>query len=152
MRKPFVRLLFLAAAAALALPAADPTLGAWKLNLAKSHFDPGPAPRSSTAAYSQDGDWIVIKAETVAADGTASNFNNRYKRDGKEYPYRGPLGSGTIAVTKIDDRHYQAALKLDSGTTKVLTEISADGKVRTQTATGSNAKGKVHNVSVFDRQ
>jgi hypothetical protein len=147
-----IRVVFLSVLAALTLAAADPTLGAWKLNLAKSHYDPGPAPRSSTAVYTQDGDWVVIKVESVAADGTASNFNNRYKRDGKEYPYRGPLGSGTIAVTKIDDRHYQAALKLDSGTSKVLTEISADGKVRTQTATGSNAKGKLHNVSVFDRQ
>ena len=152
MRRLLVQLLFLAVATALALPAADPTLGTWKLNLAKSQYSPGPAPRSSTAVYSQDGDWIVIKVESVAADGTASHFNNRYKRDGKEYPYRGPLGSGTIAVTKTDDRHYQATLKLDSGTSQVLTEISADGKVRTQTATGSNAKGKVHNVGVFDRQ
>src|SRR5262249_45899703 len=40
-----------ASAASLAIQQADPFVGTWKLNLAKSKYDPGPAPKSTTAVY-----------------------------------------------------------------------------------------------------
>ena len=33
--------------------AADPAIGTWKLNLAKSTFSPGPAPRSQVRTYAE---------------------------------------------------------------------------------------------------
>src|SRR6266850_1928113 len=84
--------------AAMTLSAADPFLGAWKMNPAKSKYNPGPAPKSATMTYTQDGDWIVGKNDTVGADDKATTFTNRYKRDGKEYPYQGANGTGTVAV------------------------------------------------------
>ena len=71
-------------AAAMTLSAADPFLGTWKMNPAKSKYSPGPAPKSVTISYTQDGDWIVGKNDTVGADDKATTTTNRYKRDGKE--------------------------------------------------------------------
>jgi hypothetical protein len=140
--------------AAVSLTAADPTLGTWKLNIAKSKFSPGPAPKSVTTTYSQDGEWIVIKTDGVSADGATITRSNRYKRDGAEYPFDGPSGMGKISIKKIDDYHAEAVTKLDGGgTVKTRSVISKDGKTRTLTSTGVNAKGqKVNTVAVYDRQ
>jgi len=47
-----------ALAMGLVLVAADSNVGTWKLNLSKSKFDPGPAPKGET-----------LKIEAVGADG-----------------------------------------------------------------------------------
>ena len=36
---------------AIAAWAADPVLGTWELNVAKSKYNPGPAPKSQTRIY-----------------------------------------------------------------------------------------------------
>ena len=51
------------------LAAADPIIGTWKMNVVKSKIKPGPAPKSVTATYSEDGDWIAIKTEGIDAAG-----------------------------------------------------------------------------------
>jgi hypothetical protein len=136
------------------LIAADPTLGTWKLNVAKSKFNPGLAPKSQTTTYSQDGDWIVIKASGVDSQGKKIARESRYRRDGKEYPFDGPFGRGKITVKRIDAYTANAAVKYDDGgTTKSHSVISKDGKTRTMTSTGVNAKGeKVNSVAVYDLQ
>ena len=63
-------------AAALALSAATPHLGTWKLNTAKSKFSPGPGPKSRTMVVSQDGDWTVQKADGVNAEGKPTTSIN----------------------------------------------------------------------------
>jgi hypothetical protein len=107
-----------------------------------------------TTIYGQDGDWITIKSTGVDGAGQRIDRTNRYKRDGKQYPYDGPNGRGQIAVTKIDDRTTEAVTTLDGGgKVNTRTVISADSKTRTQTSTGVNSKGqKVNNVVVFERQ
>jgi hypothetical protein len=146
--------LFFTLSLSAVLFAADPTLGTWKMNIAKSKFSPGPAPKSVTTVYSQDGDWIVLKSTGVDGTGQPIARENRYKRDGKEYPFNGPNGRGKITVRKIDDYTAEAITKLDGGgTVTTRSVISKDGKIRTQTSNGVNAKGeKVNSVIVFDRQ
>jgi hypothetical protein len=148
------KLFFTLSLSAVLSIAADPTLGTWKMNMAKSKFNPGPGPKSVTTVYSQDGDWIVLKSNGVDADGKPFARENRMKRDGKEYPFEGPNGRGKISVKQIDDHHSEATTKLETGgTITTRTVISKDGKTRTQTSTGVNSKGqKVSTVAVFDRQ
>jgi hypothetical protein len=143
------------AVSAVILSAAEPYLGTWKANVAKSKYSPGPAPKSHVATYTKDGEWVVLKTDTVAADGQTVSASNRYKRDGKEYPFDGPtVGKGTIAVKAIGDNITDATLKSDGGrTVMVHTVVSKDGKTRTQTSTGTNADGKkLHNTVVFEKQ
>jgi hypothetical protein len=134
--------------------AADHSLGTWKMNVAKSKFSPGPAPKSGTSVYSQEGDWIVIKSTGVDSAGQSINRSNRYKRDGQAYPFDGPNGRGTITVKRIDDYTSEAVTKLDGGgSVSTRSVISPDGKTRTMTSRGTNAKGeKISNVVVWERQ
>ena len=80
------------------LSAADMVSGTWKLNTAKSKYSPGPAPKSLVTTFSMDGDWLVSKGEGVDAEGKATTLTNRYKFDGKEYPYKTAVVGGTISV------------------------------------------------------
>jgi hypothetical protein len=136
------------------LLAADPMLGTWKMNVEKSKFSPGPAPKNVTSIYTKEGDWIVIKTEGVDSDGKPIGRTNRVKPDGNEYPFDGPNGPGKISIKKTDDYHSEAVTKLDGGgTITTRTVVSEDGKTRTQTSTGTNSKGQsVNSTVVFERE
>src|ERR1051325_5713993 len=141
-------------AAVMTLSAADPFLGTWKMIPAKSKYTPGPAPKSTTMTYTQDGDWIVGKNDTVGADDKATSITNRYKRDGKEYPYHSASGAtGTIAVKAIDENTAQATIKVGASTLSLRTAIAKDGKSFTRTTKGTDEQGKaVANMAVFEKQ
>ena len=62
-----------AAGVALAADAADPIVGTWTLNVAKSKFNPGPAPTSQTRTYSVDSDGVSVSVSGIRADGTATS-------------------------------------------------------------------------------
>ena len=133
--------------------AADPIVGTWKLNLAKSKFSV-PAPKSGTVTYTEDGEWLVVRAESVTAEGNPTTRNSRYKLDGKKYPYDSPYGKGTISAKKTGERQGMATVTLDGGNSYTQqTGISADGKTRTITTSGKNAQGQtINNTVVYDRQ
>jgi len=152
--KPIRYAILTLAAAAFVLSAADPLLGTWKMNVAKSKFNPGPSPKGGTVVYSQDGDWIVLKNDAIDAQGKPSSRTNRYKLDGKEYPFESPLlTNATIAVKRIDQHHTEATIKSATGVITIRTTISKDGKVRTQTSSGINGEGKkTNNTVVYERQ
>src|ERR1700724_513647 len=48
---------------------ADPVVGTWKLNLAKSTFGGGPALKSQIRTYSRSARGITLKMKTVSAEG-----------------------------------------------------------------------------------
>ena len=140
-------------ATSLALLGADMFSGTWKLNVAKSKYNPGPGPKSTTTVMKMEGDWMTAKGEGVDAAGKATSSNNRYKYDGKEYPYKTAQVDGTISVKKTDDFHAESTTKGGKANVTTKTEISKDGKTRTQTSTGTNAEGKAtNNVVVWDKQ
>jgi hypothetical protein len=128
----------------------DLILGTWKMDLAKST---GLAVRSATLTYVQDGEWIVVKDERVGTDGTLTSPMNRYKRDGKEYPWRNRYGnSGTVTVKAIDAYTIETTIKVGNAIKHSRTSISSDEKSLTRTATGSNARGPVNTVAVYQKQ
>jgi hypothetical protein len=96
MKTP-VKLVVGLAVTTLVLVAADPILGTWKMNVSKSKISPGPGPKSVTAVYSQEGDWIVINTSGIDSAGKPMSRTNRVKRDGAEYPYDGPNGKVRLA-------------------------------------------------------
>lgn len=134
----------------------NPVVGTWKLNLTKSKFDPGPAPKSLTRTVAAEGDGLKYTFEGVGADGKPLSYGFTVKFDGKDYPVTGsmPTGADSISAKKQDASHYEATLKKGGkviGTAKV--SISADGKVATVDANGTNAAGaKTHDVQVYDKQ
>jgi hypothetical protein len=97
---------------------------------------------------------MVVKTEGVSTDGKPMVRENRFKTDGNEYPYDGPWGKGTVVVTVTDPYHWTQVVKQDGGNT-ITTQgvLSKDGKTRTQTTTGTTAKGdKVNTITVYERQ
>jgi len=134
----------------------DPWIGTWKLNVAKSKYSPGPAPKSSTLMMvAADGGGIRQTVDSVPASwGLPTHAVSVAKFDGHDSPVKGNPNADTSAYRSIDGHTYEVVSKKDGKitlTSRVV--ISADGKTRTVTQTGTNAEGKpVNNTLVYDRQ
>ena len=147
-----VAIVALAAAAPLA-QSPDPMLGTWKLNTAKSKSPY----KSGTSIVEAAGDGVKVTADMVAADGTTYHWTWTAKYDGKDVPITGttPFGAGTMAALTRVDAHTARIVGKKNGEV-ILTQTivtSADGKTRTLTTRGKDAKGQpVDTVSVYDKQ
>jgi len=143
-------LLLVGVAAALA---ADANMGTWKLNETKSKLAPGTA-RNSTVVYAAAGDSIKVTTDGTGADGKPTHSDWTGKFDGKDYPVTGDPTSDARSYKRIDDRTLEAvAKKAGKVTITVRIVVSADGKSRTVTASGTDAKGnKVTSTAVYDKQ
>ena len=133
--------------------AADLNQGSWKLNEAKSKIPAG-TPKNLTVVYTADGD--NMKAVVEGVDGAGKPTHNEWtgKFDGKDYPVTGDAQSDTRSLKKISDHKYQlTGKKGDKVVTTGTVSISADGKTRTLTINGTDAKGKkFKSTAVYDRQ
>ena len=132
----------------------DPWIGTWKVNVAKSKYSPGPAPKSSTMVIAAADGGIKVTSDTVPATGAATHTEITAKFDGKDAPMKGNPNVDTSAFTKIDGHTYQVVSKKGGkvGTTSRVV-VSADGKTRTATQTGTNAQGQaINNTIVSDKQ
>ena len=134
----------------------DPHIGTWKLDLSKSTFSPGPAPKSQTVTYLQTADGLAALLQGIGADGKPINpdsSNVAIVFDGKDHPTPMP-GYEVSAWTHVDANTYRAVRKKAGKIVLTSTNVvSKDGKTMTITTTGVDADGKaVNNVRVFDRQ
>lgn len=133
----------------------DPFVGTWTLNLAKSKYSPGPPPKSVTVTYEAAGPGYKVSVKTEPASGQMQEWSYTTNLDGKDSPVTGSNpNADTIAVKRIDARTLETVSK-KGGTATITGRIvlSADGKTRTNTQTGTGANGqKVNNVLVFEKQ
>ena len=135
----------------------NPFLGTWKLNTAKSKFEPGPAPKSLTRTITADGNAVKYSFEGVAADGTAFAYSFTSNYDGKESAITGtgmPGGADSIVLKHVSSHKTEGTLKKGGKEIgKVVAEVSKDGKVATVKAKGKSADGKeMSSDSVYDKQ
>jgi hypothetical protein len=139
---------------ALCAWAADPILGSWKLNVAKSKYNPGPAPKSQTRSYEKNSGGITVKLTTIEADGQFSSIELPANVDGKDYPIMAPGPADAIVLTKIDPRSDEAVLKHGDVVVGISQRvISQDGKTLTVTYKGTDPKGEqVDNFGVYEKQ
>ena len=141
--------------ASLALYAADPSIGTWKLNEAKSKFSPG-ATKNTTVVYeiAGSGDNVKIIVDGMDKDGKPIHSEWTGKFDGKDYPVTGNPTEDARTYKKIDDRTLEFTSK--KGGKAFVTgrvAIAADGKTRTVTTTATDAGGKKEqNTAVYDKQ
>ncbi len=134
--------------------AADNWLGTWKLNLEKSKYSPGPAPKSLTLKYEASQGGIRHTFDGVDAEGKATHGGYSSKFDGKDVPFEGNPDADTHAPKKIDDNSFENVWKKGGKVTvTVKAVVSKDGKTFTVSLTGKNAKGEtVNNTAVFEKQ
>ncbi|HSF19628.1 MAG TPA: hypothetical protein VLK65_29165 [Vicinamibacteria bacterium] len=134
---------------------ADNNVGTWKLNLSKSKYSPGPAPKSQTLkieAWGDDG--VKYTADGTSADDKPTHAEFQAKYDGKDYPFKGNPDADSISYKRIDANTVEATTKLKGKVTiTAKVTVSPDGKTRTVTQTGKDAQGgDVNNVAVYDKQ
>jgi len=131
---------------------ANPLVGTWKLNVAKSKYTGTPMPKEMTRTVVADGDSVKYTYAGTAADGSPVSYGFSAKYDGKDYPMTGtaPGGVDMIAIKRVDANTYEATQKKAG---KVVAhgkvEISKDGKVATITSKGTDSTGY---VAVYDKQ
>jgi len=143
----------------LALSAAanaqDPNLGTWRVDLAKSKYNPADlAPKSVTVRSSAVGKGLNVVVDVVDFTGKPLHYEYTAMYDGRDVPVKGDPGRDTTAMKRIDDLTFEQTNKKDGKTTTVSRYVyTRDGKSRTQTTTGMNLQGqKINNTVVWIRQ
>jgi hypothetical protein len=159
MRKLLIRavLAIVAATGVVAIAAAaapDPVIGTWQLNVSKSKFTRGPAPKSETRTYSQSGPSITLVIKRVGADGNEMTSQATYQLDGKDYSWTGDPSVDSLSVKQVDSNTVKFTQKKAGKVVSTGSRtVSKDGKTLTLKSKGTTAKGeKSENVGVFDRQ
>jgi hypothetical protein len=128
----------------------------WKMNLEKSKYPAGTAPKSLTRTVSANGDTVTYKFEGEGADGTAFSYGFASKYDGKDSEITGtgmPFGADHIAIKQVNSHMLSSTMKKGekaAGTSTAM--VSHDGKTLTLTSKGTDAAGKpVKTVVVYDK-
>jgi hypothetical protein len=121
---------------------ANPQMGTWKLNEAKSKLAPGMG-KNTTVVYSEQGDKIKITVEGVDKDGKPTHGVWIGKWDGKAYRSKGNMAWDSAAYKVVND-YTNDITTMKNG--KIMwtgrIAVSADGKSRTVTVNGTDANGK----------
>ena len=148
----FAALVLVLAAGSVLLAQNNPFVGTWKLNVAKSKYDPGPAPQSSTRTWDASG---MVMVNGVNAAGKTTSYGYTIKDDGKEYPTMGAIPNTADKITskKIDANSYEAKFTKAGKQVEVTTFMVSDGgKTLTIHAKGTPEIGGFDNLQVWEKQ
>jgi hypothetical protein len=153
MFKVVAILFFTLTAAGMALAQGDQFVGTWKLDVAKSKYDPGPAPKSQTRTWDASG---KVTVEGINAAGKPVTYGYPIMNDGKDYPTTGsvPNGADMISSKKINPNTVEVNFKRGGkGAETTKFTVSKDGKMLTISAKGTNLDGSAfNNVTVWEKQ
>jgi hypothetical protein len=141
---------FLAAAACFA---ANPHMGTWKLNEAKSKLAPGMG-KNQTVVYSEMKDKMKVTVDGMDKDGKSTHGVWVGQADGKAYKMKGNLAWDAAAYKVVNDNTYEiTTMKGGKAFANGKSTVSADGKTRTVTTSGTTEDGKkFKNKSVYDKE
>ena len=131
----------------------NPLVGSWKLNVEKSKYSPGPAPKSATLKYQTEGQ--NLKRTNEGTDAAGKPANNAWVNifDGRPHPSPGP-GYDASAYTQTDPGVFHfTRLKAGKIVQSGFGVLSRDGKTFTVTTIGTGPNGElINNVAVYDKQ
>jgi hypothetical protein len=134
--------------------AADPVVGTWKLNVAKSKFSAGAELTAGTRVYTEANGLYTLDQKLTRADGKETSNQAQY-RDGKEVKQAaGGSGADATLAKKIDANTWDFDLKKDGKVVGHVRRVeAADGKTLTVHNTGTQLSGVTGDETlVFDRQ
>ena len=153
MRKFLTLLLLGSVFVASSAFAADPIVGTWTLNVAKSKFTSGPAPKAGTRVYTEADGVYTLEQKITSSDGKEVPFKVQY-REGQDETITNANGIDSIHATKVNANTWDFVLK--SGGKEVghvHRKVSADGKVLTVHNTGKQPSGATgSDTQVYDRK
>jgi hypothetical protein len=146
--------ILVAAVAITVAQTVDPRVGTWQLNVAKSKYSPGPAPKSQTLTIEAVGKGEKVTSESTPDAGAKTVTEYTAEFDGKPHPIKGSETADSVTLKRVDTHTTE---RIDSKAGKTVTTyhrvVSKDGKTMTVTIKGTNAKGQaVSNVVVFEKK
>jgi hypothetical protein len=147
----FTTMLFTVCVLSLPLAAADPFLGAWKLNVAQSKSSSGKAFPAGTITIEAIPDGYRIASSGVTTPFILHLNGQDYKDDSKGFA--ATTGADTSSARRINGRTLETTFKRSGKVVGTIRrEVSADDRLLT-TMDGVNTKGEqIHSVVVSDRQ
>jgi hypothetical protein len=117
--------------------------GTWTLDVAKSTFNPGPAPKSMTVTYTPKGDDMKIVVDATPAEGAPQHWEMTGKYDGKDYPVTGNPNADMISMKLVNEHTGESTFKKNGKVTATNRRtLSADGKTLTIVSKGTTIDGK----------
>jgi hypothetical protein len=132
----------------------DPILGTWSLNVAKSTFSPGPAPKAQTVKIEGTDQARKLTVDVTPATGSPQHWEVS-GASGTDLPVTGNNpNADTYVFKRINATTLEAQYKKGGKLTITQTAVvSADGKTLTVTGKGTDAQGRaVNNVAVYDKK
>lgn len=133
----------------------DPMFGVWKLDVAKSKYSPGPAPKEVTMTIEAAGAGRKVTVTGSDADGAPIKWGYTGNFDRKEYRVTGTNPDADFVILRrVSARATRTTYKLAGKETLVHgLSVSEDGKTLAVATTGVNARGQtVKNNLVFEKQ
>jgi hypothetical protein len=154
MKTRVLMLLLVLSISTVVVLGADMFSGTWKVNVAKSKFDPGPGLKEQSVTFEAVGtDWKVV-VNSTGADGKTTHSEWLGKFDGKDYPMKGDPNIDTRSFKRVDDYTLDIIAKKGGKVlTNTRTVYDKGGKSRVSTQTGVDAQGRqIHNTIVSEKQ
>jgi hypothetical protein len=141
-------------AAAPPQPSSDPFVGTWVLNVAKSRYSPGPAPKEQTVVYETAGNGVKVTSKNTDTGGNTVTTVYAAGYDGNDYKVTGNPDWDEISIKRVNANTTEFTRKRAKKVVQTGTNVvSADGKTRTLTANGTDSLGRrVNNVTVYERK
>jgi hypothetical protein len=137
------------------LSAADPLVGVWELNVARSKAEGARLPQKVRETITEDAKGLRIRREMTNADGKVTDHTNLYIFDGKNHT--SDLGEDanhahhTMRFERLGPGVIQRTTDHDHGkvTSTYRHTLSPDGKTITVTRAGTdNGKGKPYRATL----
>ncbi len=159
MRKTMLFLAFIALTGSLW--AADPLIGTWKLNVAKSKFSPvllelnkeAPPKESTIVIRELDADQLEVSETGTRTDGSAVSMKGTQPKQGGTV--QSDLGQGIAFVHTVINEYDRVGTVMQNGKQIQVIHwvVSRDGKTLTSTRRSLDAQGKpAEHLAVYEKQ
>jgi hypothetical protein len=137
-----------------ALFAADPFVGTWKLNAAKSKFKAGEPPKEQTVVIEQQGDNIRLTITGTSATGAPISYGYTVPAAGGKGTVQESPIFDSVSTKRVDpDTRETMYLKAGKQVMTVRAVAAKDGKTMRVTVKGTDAQGKpVDGVALYEKQ
>ena len=131
----------------------DPVMGTWKLNVAKSKFDPGPPQTKNIRKHEPLPNGVKVISD-VDVQGEHQHFEFTATFDGKYYPIVGSKQRDEVSFKRIDAYTIESINRKKGKVTTIgRWMVSKDGKTLTSTVKGTFPDGQhVDNIHFYEKQ
>ena len=131
-------------------------VGNWKVDVAKSTYQPGPAPRSEILRFEPVGEGFKVSLDGVNRQGPYHSESTG-KFDGIDVPVVATparQAGFTYAFSRIDDHTWEIAIKVN-GERRILVHnvVSDDGKTMRGVSTAVTNQGQIASqIVIYEKQ